>query len=351
MKREENNFTNSLINWYSIVKRDLPWRTTKNPYNVWLSEIILQQTRIDQGLPYYLNFVEHYPDVMHLAAAKEQEVLKLWEGLGYYTRARNLHSTAIHITKELAGKFPDNYADLLRLKGIGPYTAAAIASICFDEAVPVIDGNVFRFASRYFGIEKDISEPKNRKYFEAVLQEVIPSDEPGAFNQAMMEFGATVCKPSPGCGGCPFTQSCFAYRAGKQRVLPVKLGKTKVRELYIAYLLFDTGRETLMRMRTSSIWTGLYEFHNIESPVPVTAEDVQAMISPYKGLKLQTVSEEVQHLLSHRKLQVTFYQIEVSDERIDEIAKDLRLTRYSWQEVLTLPRPKVIVNHLQGAVF
>lgn len=351
MNRKENNFTNSLINWYSIVKRDLPWRDTKNPYNIWLSEIILQQTRIDQGLPYYNNFVEQYPDVKTLSEAGEQDVLKLWEGLGYYSRARNLHATAKYVTQELNEKFPDNYEGLLKLKGIGPYTAAAIASISFNEAVPVIDGNVFRFISRHFGVEKDISEQKNRKFFEQVLNQMIPRDDPGAFNQAVMEFGATVCKPSPDCGNCPFIQSCYAYKNGKQKQLPVKLGKTKVRELYIAYLIFDSGVETLMRSRNSSIWTGLFEFHNIESPGPIDPEEIQNLISGYKNAKIKEISSEVKHLLSHRKLWVTFYQISISESQITEISKDLNLTKYSWEEVLTLPRPKVIVNHLRRAVF
>lgn len=295
--------------------------------------------------------MEYYPDVEALAGASEQEVLKLWEGLGYYSRARNLHATAKYVAQHLNGKFPDNYAGLLKLKGIGPYTAAAIASISFNEAVPVIDGNVFRFISRYYGIEKDISEQKNRKYFEAVLNEMIPADDPGAFNQALMEFGSTVCKPSPDCGKCLFVQSCFAHRHGKQKDLPVKLGKTKVQERYITYLIFDTGTATLMRVRRSSIWTGLFEFHNIESAEPVGTESIQTFISRYGDLEIKEISSAVKHLLSHRKLWVSFYKISVPDGKMKEIAKDLDLSEYSWKEVLTLPRPKVIVNHLHGAVF
>lgn len=352
MTDRPNRFANQLIDWYSEVKRDLPWRKTREPYNIWLSEIILQQTRVEQGLPYYNRFLEHYPTVQDLAAADTQDVLKLWEGLGYYSRARNLHATAQYIANELGGKFPDHYESLLNLKGVGPYTAAAIASIAYQETVPVLDGNVFRFASRYFGIAHDIAEQKNRKYFMKVLQEVIPEDAPDTFNQAMMEFGATVCKPAPRCSTCLFSPSCHAFERKLQDQLPVKSKKVKVKEVYIDYLVFDFQGHTLMRKRLDSIWTGLFEFHNLTSDHPVSEDNIAAALKPYKDVLIQSPSAPVKHLLSHRKLWVRFVAIEVQDQETFEcLAKDLELEVYSHQEVLTLPRPKVIVNHLDQVGF
>lgn len=351
MRTKESYFTQSLINWYSIVKRDLPWRQTKDPYRIWLSEIILQQTRVDQGLPYYERFVEKYPTVKDLARASEQEVLKLWEGLGYYSRARNLLVTAQQITTEHDGIFPGNYAGLLQLKGIGPYTAAAISSIAYREAVPVIDGNVFRFISRHFGIEKEIAESKNRKYFDEVLRELIPADDPGAFNQAVMEFGATICKPAPLCEGCRFRQSCFAFAHNKQRLLPVKKAKVKVKERFITYLVFEFDGYTLMRPRKSSIWTGLFEFANLERDTEIALLEVEEVLGN-SSYEIFSVSPRIRHLLSHRRLWVTFCHIRLREEEdFSAFAKVLGLTRFSWEEVLTLPRPKVIVNHLQDGLF
>ncbi|RED98961.1 A/G-specific adenine glycosylase [Marinoscillum furvescens] len=347
-----NQFANQLIDWYSRVKRDLPWRKTREPYNIWLSEIILQQTRVDQGLPYYNRFVEQFPTVHDLAAADTQEVLKLWEGLGYYSRARNLHSTAKHIANDLNGKFPTDYKGLLKLKGVGPYTAAAIASIAYQEAVPVLDGNVFRFASRYFGIQKDIAEQKNRQSFMNVLEKVIPHDAPDTFNQAMMEYGATVCKPLPACNDCSFAQACYAYTHKLQGQLPIKSKKVKVKEVYIDYLIFDHDGHTLMRKRQDSIWTGLFEFHNLSADAPISEEQIAASLKSYRGVTIEPPAAPVKHLLSHRKLWVRFFRVNISGRAtFDQLAKDLELRIYSHEEVLTLPRPKVIVNHLHQVGF
>ena len=343
-----HHFSETLIDWYSKVKRDLPWRETKDPYKIWLSEIILQQTRIDQGLPYYNLFVEKFPSVHDLAAADQQDVLKTWEGLGYYSRARNLHATAQYVSSQLGGIFPDNYEGLLQLKGIGPYTAAAISSISFDQPEPVIDGNVFRFISRFFGIEKDIAENKNRKYFKEVLTEVIDHQEPGIFNQAVMEFGATVCKPSnPQCDQCVFSTACFAKAHQKQSELPVKSKKVKIKEVFLAYLIFKLGEEVLMRKRTEGIWNGLYEFYAIQSDHALDEEDniTQLNLKYIEGISLE---EQVTHLLTHRKLRIQFFHVSVKDElSYNHIAKEFELHSFSAEEVVNLPKPKVIVNHLQ----
>ncbi|MEQ8470217.1 MAG: A/G-specific adenine glycosylase [Marinoscillum sp.] len=353
MSRHDHHFSKTLIDWYSIVKRELPWRETRDPYKIWLSEIILQQTRIDQGLPYYNRFVEHYPTIHDLASAPDQSVMKLWEGLGYYSRARNLHATAKYVSEVLSGEFPKNYDGLVKLKGVGPYTAAAIASIAFNEPAPVVDGNVFRFIARYFGVEKDIADHKNRRHFLEILEEVIDHDQPGTFNQAVMEYGATVCKPSaPLCSGCVFRTECFAFIHKKQSDLPIKSKKVKTREVFIHYLVFEYKGQTLMRVRTDSIWTGLFEFHNITAPQAVSETEIANLISPFGDLHYQQVQPTVKHLLTHRKLWVSFTHIDVPNQAtLDRIAKDLSLKTFSWEEVLTLPRPKVIVNHLQEAVF
>ncbi len=280
-------------------------------------------------------------------------MLKLWEGLGYYSRARNLHATAQHVSGELNGLFPQTYAGLLKLKGIGPYTAAAIASFAFDEAVPVIDGNVFRFAARYFGIIHDIAEAKNRKHFENVLREVISKENPADFNQAIMEFGATMCTPAnPNCSGCPFSASCYALEHNKQEQLPLKTKKVKVKEQYIYYVVYQHDGKALLKQRDESIWNGLFEFHSIISASAKSLEEVLIDVPMSDKGVLQESVGPVKHLLSHRKLWVHFLHIDLNESNeLTRLSKELGLTIYSWEEVLTLPRPKVIVNHLQRAVF
>nr|WP_321539525.1 A/G-specific adenine glycosylase [Flavobacterium piscinae] len=221
-------FSNRLIQWYLENKRDLPWRNTTNPYPIWLSEIILQQTRVAQGLPYYERFIETFPTVFDLANASEEQVLKLWQGLGYYSRGRNLHKTAQIIAFELNGTFPTTYTELLKLKGIGSYTAATIASFSQKEVVPVVDGNVFRILARYFDVETDISSATAKKEFTALANELIDSKQPDVFNQALMEFGALQCVPkNPNCSICVFKDSCAALQKKKVDLLPIKLKKRK----------------------------------------------------------------------------------------------------------------------------
>ena len=341
----KNHFTETLIDWFSKAKRDLPWRQTKDPYKIWLSEIILQQTRVDQGMPYYHRFIECHPDVHSLASSSEQEVLKLWEGLGYYSRARNLHTAAKNVSHDLGGAFPNHYHGLLRLKGVGPYTAAAIASIAFGEAVPVVDGNVFRFAARYFGLEADIANASSRKIFESLLADFIPSNNPGDFNQAMMEYGATVCSPSPSCGSCIFREGCFAYNHKRQGQLPVKSKKLKVLEEVMDYVIFEYDGNTLMHARDQGIWQGLYQFYLLDK------NENKGFLKKYSGEIVKT-SAPVKHLLTHRKLWVKFIHFTVSSSgALDSIAKELGLGIFSHKEVLNLPRPKVIVNYLQEAVI
>ncbi|MHC2993664.1 adenine glycosylase, partial [Pontibacter sp. HJ8] len=260
-------FSDTLIAWYQRHKRALPWRETTDPYLIWLSEVILQQTRVKQGLPYYRSFADAYPTVQHLAAAPEDEVLRLWQGLGYYSRARNMHHTARQIVEEYGGVFPDNYETLLKLRGVGSYTAAAIASFAFREQVAVLDGNVFRVLARVFGLSDDIAVPASRKVFQQLANKLIPSDTPDIFNQAVMEFGAIQCTPvMPDCLFCPLQQSCFAFTHGLVQELPVKSKAKAARPRFFHYIVFELEGKYYLRKRLSGdIWEGLYDFYLYES--------------------------------------------------------------------------------------
>ena len=298
-----------LIRWYRKNKRDLPWRETKDPYRIWLSEIILQQTRVDQGLPYFLHFIKAYPSVHKLAEASEQKVLKSWEGLGYYSRARNLHSTAKLISKELKGKFPTNHDALLKLKGIGPYTAAAIASFCFEEPRAVVDGNVYRVLSRLFGIKTPIDSGKGKKAFQELAQQFLASHLPSEFNQAIMEFGATYCKPqSPDCGNCVLLDNCYAGLKNKAMSFPVKDKKIKIRKRQFYFFILKFGKHLLIRERVDNdIWKGLYEFPLVETKTTEKVEKVVQQFLLHRKIRSGSYSipsppVRKRHLLSHQEL-------------------------------------------------
>ena len=290
-----------------------------------------------------------FPSIEDLANAQEEKVLRLWQGLGYYSRARNLHATSKYISENLNGVFPNTYSEIIKLKGIGPYTAAAIASICFGEATPVVDGNVFRFASRYFGIDADISASGSRKVFERILQEHIHREMPGTFNQAMMEFGATVCAPSPDCKSCIFSLECFAFRLDKQRAFPVKTKKTKVSGRSFSYVVFRSEETFLLRERKmKDVWSGLYDFYLLEGNYD--QEDILSHIKDLVGssdFSLNGIVGEIKHVLSHQIISSHFYEIEVSYEDLDKIAQNNELAPFSVKEMLNLPKPKLIVNYLE----
>jgi len=314
---------------------------------VWLSEIILQQTRVDQGTPYYLRFVETYPSITDLANAEETEVLRLWQGLGYYSRARNLHATAKFVANTLGGVFPTTYLEIVKLKGVGPYTAAAIASICFNEPRPVVDGNVFRFASRYFGIAEDIGKQKTRTIFENVLSEHISHKFPGDFNQAMMEYGSKVCSPSPDCLQCEFNLDCIARQKNLQHQLPVKAKKTKIRDRFLHYLVFNDGSNFLMRQRNKNdVWAHLYDFNLIEGDIgrEEVFENAKNLLN--HDFVIEEESEVFQHLLSHQKIKAVFYRITLDTAQIKK-AKSTLGEPYSVEEIVNLPKPKLIVNYLE----
>ena len=315
---------------------------------MWLSEIILQQTRVDQGLQYYINFVRVFPTIRHLANAPEKEVLKLWQGLGYYSRARNLHITAKKIIHDLNGKFPKTYPEILKLKGVGPYTAAAIASICFDEPRPVVDGNVFRFASRYFMIKEDIAKARSRKIFENVLTEEISRDHPGDFNQAVMEYGATICTFSPKCDQCVFFADCQARTNDKHLTLPIRSRTLKIKNRRLNYLvLYYKDKYILRRRSEKDIWRGLYDFFLIENAKE--EEDILNFIQNELtgNFLLEEVIGPIKHTLSHQHINATFYKISVPLNILSQIGKKLNMTIYSMQEMLSLPKSKLIVNYIR----
>ncbi|PZD78959.1 A/G-specific adenine glycosylase [Mesonia sp. K7] len=314
-------FSQQIIFWYRENARDLPWRKTKEPYNIWLSEIMLQQTRVAQGLPYYKKFIKNFPTVFELAQAKEDKVLKLWQGLGYYSRARNLHFTAKQIA-ENGGRFPDNYLDLKKLKGVGDYTASAIASFCYGEPVAVVDGNVYRVLSRYFGIDIPINSTEGIKIFKQKAEGQLDKAQPAIYNQAIMEFGARQCTPkNPDCQVCPLVKDCKAFQLDKITELPVKLKKTKVLEKHFNFLIFKNQHEEVLleKREQKGIWRNLFQFPLYESEQQIFHESDIKEYMRQQNPKLLVKSIELQHekpikhVLSHRKLWVNFWKIEVDD--------------------------------------
>ncbi len=340
-------FSKTLIQWYLQNDRDLPWRKTKNPYFIWLSEIILQQTRVAQGMPYYLTFVREFPTIFDLAEASETEVLKLWQGLGYYSRARNLHFAAKQVVNEFGGTFPDSYDTILQLKGVGDYTASAISSICFHEPHAVVDGNVYRVLARYFNINTPINSTKGIKEFKALAQELIDINQPGTFNQAIMEFGALHCRPqNPFCNDCPLSNSCLALKHNTIKERPVKEKKLKIKKRYFNYLvLIDGNGNTILRKRKGKgIWQGLFEFPLIESGGLIDAQTLkkedgyQLLFSKRSDLTLYN-EKEIVHKLSHQHLYTRFWIVE---------DKGVLKNTIPWSEIEQYPVPILISNFIQS---
>ncbi|MAJ32337.1 MAG: A/G-specific adenine glycosylase [Flavobacteriaceae bacterium] len=314
------SFRKGLQQWYEFNKRSLPWRQTKNPYLIWLSEIILQQTRVEQGLPYFEAFSKAYPTVFDLASAKEEEVLKLWQGLGYYSRARNLHQTAKYIVEELKGEFPRSYDGLIQLKGVGPYTAAAIASFCFDEPRAVVDGNVYRVLARTYGIKTPINSSLGVKEFQQLANELLDSEKPAAHNQAIMEFGSQQCKPKAAlCEKCFFNEKCYAFQKQVVADFPVKEKKIKIKKRTLHYyIVLDPQKRTLLHKRVhKDIWQNLYDFPLIEQPLKPSFQEIVKLLAKkgVYGLRQHWLWSEdpLVHKLSHQELSVSFTVLEVTD--------------------------------------
>lgn len=307
-----------LIQWYEINRRELPWRETSDPYKIWISEVILQQTRVAQGLEYYNRFVERFPDVSSLAEAGEDELMKMWQGLGYYSRARNLHTAACEIVERYAGVFPTDYHDVRSLKGIGDYTAAAICSFAYNQPYATVDGNVYRVLARLFGIDMPIDTPAAKRRFAELATDLMDRQQAALHNQAMMEFGALQCVPrSPDCTNCPLAQQCIALRQGSVEKLPVKAGRTAVKPRYFNYLYLHCGEQTVLVRRTGhDIWKNLYEFPLIETEKPLDFEQLRndPRFPVWVGDQEYTVVHSVsmpKHQLSHRTIYANFYEIDL----------------------------------------
>ena len=340
------NFSNQLIYWYLQTKRDLPWRKTKDPYLIWLSEIILQQTRVSQGISYFLSFSDAFPTVKDLANAKEKKVLKMWQGLGYYSRARNLHYTAKKITEDYNEIFPNKYHQLLQLKGIGDYTASAISSICFNEPEAVVDGNVFRVLARYFKIRTPINSTKGIKEFKSLAQSLLDKKQPGVYNQAIMDFGAIQCKPqNPNCQICPVNSGCLSFKENIVKELPFKEKKIKIKKKFFNYLVFiSEDHKTIFQERKGKgIWQGLYQFPLIETntevdlKVLISNEEFQKMVPTNASIKLYNENSVI-HKLSHQHLYTKFWIIETEFNSQASVY---------WDEIELLPVPTLIANFLK----
>ncbi len=316
-------FRRELMAWFARSHRPMPWKGEKDPYLVWLSEVILQQTRVEQGLPYFERFRAAYPDVGSLAEAPEDELMKMWEGLGYYSRARNLQQAARFIVQELGGQFPATYDGLLRLKGVGPYTAAAIASFAFGLPHAVVDGNVFRVLARFFGIEASVDSSAGKKQFAGLAQALLSREQPGSHNQALMDFGATQCTPrSPNCTACPLHTACRAFQQGRVEELPRKGKKPAKKERFFHYLIFNRNGMAWIRKRTEKdIWRNLYEFPLLELARPAQAEaDIrnstcwEQRLGAGATARVSQASRPFSQVLTHQKIQATFWEIGLADE-------------------------------------
>ncbi len=341
-------FTTNVLRWYRENKRDLPWRNTTDPYRIWLAEIIMQQTRIEQGLPYYINFLNTFPDVFQLASAPVNKILRLWQGLGYYTRARNLHACARHVVRQYNGTFPGQYEELLRLPGIGPYTAAAIASIAYRQPVAAVDGNVYRVLARHFGLELPINSPAGRKAFQELAQQLLDPHQPGEYNQAVMELGALTCTPkNPACTACPVRSGCRAFHQHLWHKLPVKAGCRKSRTRYLYYLVFTLDKKIYMRKRTGKdIWKGLYDFYCLEYYKPQQPQRIVHSLKSLHGHPAH-VSPAYRHQLTHQKIVARFIKI-VNPNKVPERAG---LRPYSSWQAAKLPKPILINRYLTDTGF
>jgi A/G-specific adenine glycosylase len=343
------DFSKTILRWYNDNKRDLPWRENRDPYSIWLSEIIMQQTRVEQGLPYYMAFIKKYPRPALLAKAPIDDILKLWQGLGYYSRARNLHQAAQTIVKEHQGVFPSDYDKILALKGVGEYTAAAVASIAFNLPYAVVDGNVYRLLSRVFGITLPVDSSAGKKKFRELAAELLYKKDPGTYNQAVMEFGALYCKPqNPDCEACIFSTICIAKEKKKVIEWPVKAQKTKVRDRYFQYLMIKHKNSTWLKKRKGKdIWEGLYEFPLIESDKPLSESKLIGSGEwnkwfPGEEAVIREVSVPYTHILSHQRIYARFWEIETTKK-----PKDKEWIETTMSKLHTYAVPRLIDRYLE----
>lgn len=337
-----SEFAGEIEKWYLDNKRDLPWRNTQNPYFIWLSEIILQQTRVNQGLNYYLKFIELFPTVFHLAEASEDVVLKAWEGLGYYSRARNLHASSKIIVNVHNGVFPNEYRQILALKGVGEYTAAAIASFAYNLPFPVIDGNVMRVISRYFGITDAVDTKEGKLAVQNALNAVFDSKNPALFNQAIMEFGALQCVPaSPKCESCVLSISCEARIKNLVQELPIKSKKVKVKNRYLYYLVSNQNNKVFIQKRDDNdIWKGLYQFPLIESESVLSLNNIEKQSYIAFKAKIVHVQKQIKHILTHQHLFLSFIIADFESSPSGFIITN-------WDSINDFPFPVALANFTQ----
>jgi len=347
-----NGYSNLIIAWYNLNRRLLPWRNTNDPYLIWVSEIILQQTRVSQGIGYYIRFVEKFPTVKALCDASEEDVLKYWQGLGYYSRARNLHKAAIVVESEFGGEFPVDYSTVIKLPGVGSYTAAAICSFAYNQPYAVLDGNVFRVLSRLYGINTPIDSSLGKAQFTLLAQELLNIDNPSLHNQAVMEFGALQCVPvSPDCGVCPLKADCKAYELNLVNVLPIKQMKVKVVYRYFNYLFIDYQGKTIMQKRLKQdIWQNLYEFPLIESSKLLSIQELvddimfKEIFKDVDSVNILKVHTAIKHVLTHRIIMAQFFTISISNVGSVLDLKDF----LPLSEVDKLPVSKLIETFLES---
>ena len=351
-----NDFGSRIVNWYKKNKRDLPWRNTSDPYKIWLSEVILQQTRVEQGMDYYLKFVNRFPDIYSLERASQNEIYKMWQGLGYYNRADNLMAAAKTIVDKYKGVFPETPDELIKIKGIGPYTAAAISSIAFGFPKAVVDGNVYRLLSRLFGIATPINSSRGKKEFEILADELLKNNHAATFNQAIMEFGALYCKPkNPDCVGCIFFTDCMAVRLNKVGGFPVKNNKVVVRNRYFYYLFIEvnTGNRTFFYLKQrdkKDIWKNLYDFPLTESesrinPIEVLENSMVKTLLSGQKFSIKSVSEEYRHQLTHQNIHAVFIRLIVNKNSKQLSEKAILLV--DQNELINYPVPRLLERYLQ----
>jgi len=349
---KNNKITSQLLNWYINNQRDLPWRKDLNPYKIWLSEIILQQTRVDQGLPYYQRFTNKFPTILDLASAREDKILRTWQGLGYYSRARNLHKCAKIVVNKYDGVFPSTREELMELPGIGPYTSAAIASIAYGKKEAVVDGNVIRVITRIFGIEQDISLLKTIKEIKSIVDDLLPAETPGQFNQAIMEFGAIFCTPNgPSCSTCIFNDICVAHLKKEVKRIPFKSKKIKKRTRYFNYLMIELDDKILLKKRSAKdIWNGLFEFYLMENDSHTEFDGLQipkVMSKHPDKWEIIDESKMFKHLLTHQTIMCQFYHVKMHNNFVFNQADWPDYNLYSRGEIESLPK-SILIDRFLG---
>jgi A/G-specific adenine glycosylase len=355
-KKQPSFFVKQLLQWQKTVNRPMPWKGEKNPYLIWLSEIILQQTRVEQGLPYFLRFKEKYPTIIDLANAPEDEVMRLWQGLGYYSRARNLHASAKIVCDNYNGVFPIQHKDILQLKGVGDYTAAAIASFAYEQPYPVVDGNVYRVLSRFFGISTPIDLPKAKKEFAALATQLInEAPTPSIYNQAIMDFGAMVCKPAlPICNACPLSKNCVAFNNNLVETLPVKEKKIKVKERFFHYLVIRANKQIIISKRAAAdIWQNLYEFPLIEANKVLSISEIKKLpdwdkLFQHKNIKITATPVATTQKLTHQKINALFFEVIVPSSNMLVFSSEENMLVIDEKKMNNFAFPKIIDWYIQN---